>query len=105
MLTEYVLSSDEFDSLIKGTPRFIIEQEPVTYTNVHGSGVMRSAVEVQLTVKVTGISKDKNPQRIIGLKIGVGIFNRYAEEYASKFKKLQETAQKEFPNAKPGVFM
>ena len=104
MVIEYVMDSEEFESLVKGTCRFVVEKEPVTYTKLDGSGGIQSGAEVRLIVKLTGRSKD-DPNRIVGMKIDCGFFNMYSPEFKEKLEKVKEAAQAEFPAAKPGVFM
>lgn len=104
MVIEYVMNSEEFESLVKGTQRFIVEKEPITYTKLDGSGVIQSGAEVRLVVKLTGRSKDDS-NRIVGMKIDCGLFNMYSPDFKEKLEKVKAAAQAEFPAAKPGVFM
>jgi len=103
MLTEIVLNHDEFKKLSKGRIHWHIEQEPILMSKVDGSGAIQSG-EVRLLLVVTALSKDKDPLRIITMKINMGTHFRHAEGFKEKLESVREAAKKEFPEATEGAF-
>jgi len=94
MLTEYVMKTEELLELSRGTIRFSIEIEPIRYTDMSGSGTMTS-ISATLFLKYVALSLAEDPQRLIALKIRLGEFNRYAEDYPEKLEKIRKIAPDE----------
>ena len=91
MLTEYVMKTEELLELSRGTIRFLIQQEPIRFTDMGGSGVMISP-EVTLYLKYSALSLADDPLRIISMKIKIGTVNRLAEDYKDKLGVIREEA-------------
>ena len=102
-MIEYVSSKEELISLVAGNIRYALEQEPIRYTDMAGRG-MQTSPEVRVIANFTGISKAKDPQRVISFKVNLGVINRYAEEYKERLVKLHEAIRKDFPDALEGGF-
>lgn len=104
MLREIVLSKEEFHDLSRGRVHWVIEQEPVKASNVAGTGVIQTG-DYYITVSVTALSKDKDPLRIIVMKIALGMICPYnKEECKEKLAEIREAAIEQFPDATEGVF-
>lgn len=104
MLTEYVLSKEEFEQLTRGRVHFAIERVPVKITNMAGNGVMDSG-EVQIYIKITALSKDSDPTRIICMKENGGVVHQYdKEQYNDRIDLLRNAAKEEFPSSTEGGF-
>lgn len=94
MVTEYVMSTEELLELSKGTIRFVIEQSPVSYTDM--AGITKSTgVEVNLFLKYTAVSKLEGHKRIIAMKVDIGVVNRYASDFKETIRKIREEAPNE----------
>lgn len=103
-MIEFVESKDELISLVAGNIRYAIEQESIRYSDMAGRGIMTSP-EVRVIANFTGISKAKDPQRIISLKVNCGTFNRFAEEFKSNLEKIHEAIKEDFPQVLEGGFL
>ena len=94
MLTEYVMKTEELLELSRGTIRFSIETEPIRFTDMSGSGTMTS-ISATLFLKYVALSLAEDPQRLIALKIKLGEYNRYAEDYREKLEVIRKIAPDE----------
>lgn len=94
MLTEYVMKTEELLELSRGTLRYSIIREPIRYSDMSGRGVITSPMAT-LYLKYQALSLAEDPQRIITLKIELGEFNQYGEEYGQKLRTIRETAPDE----------
>ena len=104
MLREIVMDSNEFDSLVEGQVRIRIREDPIYMSNMAGTGRMVAATRL-LRVVASGISKAKDPQRIIEMHIGSWEGNPFdKEEYQALKDRILEAAKKQFPGAKLGGF-
>jgi len=102
-MIEFVASKDELISLVAGNIRYALEKESIRYNDMAGHGVMISP-EVRVIVNFTGISKAKDPQRIISLKVNFGVLNRYGPEYEEKLKEIHKAIKDDFPEVLEGGF-
>ena len=94
MLIEYVMKTEELLELSRGTIRFSIIREPIRYTDMSGRGTMTSPLAT-LYLKYQALSLAEDPQRIIALKIQLGEFNQYGEEFGKKLGEIRKTAPNE----------
>jgi len=102
-MIEFVASKDELISLVAGAIRYALEQEPIRYSDMEGRGIKISP-EVRVIANFTGISKAKDPQRIISLKVNLGVLNRYGPEYEEKLEEFHKAIKKDFPEVLEGGF-
>ena len=95
MIREYVKKTQELIELSKGIIRFVIQQEPITLTDMAGNHRMESP-EVRLILNYTALSIANDPQRIISLKIDFGICNSYDKDaMKERFELILNSATKE----------
>ncbi len=102
-MIEFVASKDELLRLVAGNIRYALEQEPIRYSDMAGRGIQTSP-EVRVIANFTGISKAKDPQRIISLKINLGIVNRLTKEYEECLIEFRKAIRKDFPDVLEGGF-
>ena len=100
MITEIVLYIEEFLNLSQGQVRYVVEQQSCRYEDE--KGIARQSPETRIIANLTAISKAKDPQRIICMKIDCG--TTWPQDKAERIAKVHEAILKDWPGIKEGLF-
>lgn len=104
MVIEYVADRAELVSLSRGQVRYVIETEPIYYTDMGGKKPIQSG-EVRLIVNITALSKAKDPQRVISLKLDMGTsWYIHPNTHRENLLKIHQAIREDWPDIKEGKF-